>query len=121
MKHKVADLEILLDVAVALALGWRLHETLGDWRSPPTAEDEIGALEAEPEYWHPSTDWADGGPIIELAAIAFLPGPATSPTPPFITWRAMVVGGPRMDGPTHLIAGMRAFVAAKFGDEIDIP
>jgi len=56
-----------------------------------------------------STDWAQGGPIIEREGIALLP-----------TWTAERPGF-SADGPTPLIAAMRCYVASKLGDEITLP
>jgi len=58
---------------------------------------------------HYSTDWAQGGPIIEREGIALLP-----------TWTAERPGF-SADGPTPLIAAMRCYVASQLGDEIEIP
>ena len=65
--------------------------------------------------WHPSTSWAQGGPIIEREVIGF--GIPISDLgyqaflykegQPVVAW-----------GKTHLIAAMRAYVASKFGDEV---
>ena len=73
-----------------------------------------GACEgyAEHEY---STDWAQGGPIIEREMIELVP---QSPA----LWEAMYRGQhiPH-DGPTPLIAAMRCYVASKLGDTVDVP
>jgi len=63
----------------------------------------------------PSTDWAQGGPIIEREMIELIPQ-----TPAL--WDAMYRGQhiPN-DGPTPLIAAMRCYVASKLGDEVDVP
>lgn len=67
--------------------------------------------------WQPSTNWAQGGPIIERekisvwargnewAAEAFTPNHQ----------------GDEQEGPTPLIAAMRCYVAMKLGDEVSIP
>jgi hypothetical protein len=71
-----------------------------------------------------STDWARGGWIIEREKIflvpSFVEGDPTS-----------VWGAEKYDrycrptwfgaGPTPLIAAMRAYVASKLGDEVDVP
>jgi hypothetical protein len=63
-----------------------------------------------PEY---STDWAQGGPIIEREQIAvYLNGEDG--------WTGED-GWKRATGPTPLIAAMRCYVAIKFGDEVEIP
>lgn len=65
-------------------------------------------------YWQPSTNWAQGGPIIEREKI---------------TWDGMAarIFVPERNcsicvyGPTILIAAMRCYVASKLGDEVEIP
>jgi hypothetical protein len=68
----------------------------------------------EDDVWYsPSTDWSQGGPIIEREGIAlYLYGGSE--------WNAHV-GGRESVGPTPLIAAMRCYVASKLGDEIEIP
>jgi hypothetical protein len=64
----------------------------------------------------PSTNWAQGGPIIEREGITV--GPDTG----LDWWIAHIKGGVYIDhGPTPLIAAMRCYVASKLGDEIDVP
>jgi len=63
----------------------------------------------------PSTDWAQGGPIIEREEIAiFLEYPKS--------WCA-TNGDVRSPGDTPLMAAMRCYVVSKLGDniEIDVP
>ena len=64
---------------------------------------------------HYSTDWAQGGPIIEREMIELVPQSDS-------LWDAMYHGQhiPN-DGPTPLIAAMRCYVASKLGDEVEIP
>ena len=64
----------------------------------------------------PSTDWAQGGPIIEREGIDVMPMFHFKPT----GWQAQVPGT-CYSGPTPLIAAMRCFVASKLGDEVDVP
>jgi hypothetical protein len=65
----------------------------------------------------PSTNWAQGGPIIErewvdLHCVNDSLWEAECPAP----------GGLAMqNGPTPLIAAMRCYVASKLGDEVDVP
>ena len=59
-----------------------------------------------------STNWSQGGPIIERESIDLMKVGVTQ-------WRADC--GPAVTGPTPLIAAMRAFVTKKFGVEIEIP
>lgn len=69
----------------------------------------------------PSTDWAQGGPIIEREYIQLTID---------LAWEAHVIcedkkfGGVERfacTGPTPLIAAMRCFVASHLGDEIELP
>ena len=77
-----------------------------------------------PQYITPySTDWAQGGPIIERESISL----ACRPKDARGLWCAVL--GPNRFlspdfegyGPTPLIAAMRCYVASKLGDDIDIP
>lgn len=72
--------------------------------------------------YKPSTDWAQGGPIIERERIVTFPDGKGG-------WAAFVQASPNcgyvdtsafeeIRGPTLLISAMRAYVAAKFGDEV---
>ena len=73
--------------------------------------------EAPNPTWEPSTNWAQGGPIIERERIDLdICGN---------DWRAvsemtLQSDTPRYYGPTPLIAAMRCYVASKLGDEIDV-
>jgi len=66
--------------------------------------------------YSPSTDWTQGGPIIEREVICLLPHANGG-------WVATVhgVAMPHKTGETPLIAAMRCYVASKLGDEVDIP
>jgi hypothetical protein len=62
----------------------------------------------------PSTDWSQGGPIIEREKIAIDWDGAA--------WCASDNVNPiACYGPTPLIAAMRCYVASKLGDTVDIP
>lgn len=61
-----------------------------------------------------STDWSQGGPIIEREGIE------VSPEIECIRWYGSV-NGFFLDGPTPLIAAMRCYVASKLGDTVEIP
>jgi len=83
--------------------------------------------------YDPSTDWSQGGPIIEREGIEVVRGnnlyfPKGNEKGDHYEslWLARL---PLMDlehgytlhGPTPLIAAMRCFVASKLGDEVDVP
>ena len=68
--------------------------------------------------YEPSTDWAQGGPIIEREKIS-------TSTDERGGWMAWIYDGLEMcyleHGPNPLIAVMRCYVASKLGDEVNIP
>ena len=77
-----------------------------------------------PQYITPySTDWAQGGPIIERERMTVeffedgnYPGGGA--------WLSTHIIRPYFNeeiGPTPLIAAMRCYVASKLGDEVEIP
>jgi len=68
-------------------------------------------------FYSPSTDWAQGGPIIKREKIGTLREARN-------VWSAST----KWDDPakvfygkTKLIAAMRCYVASKLGDEVEIP
>ena len=78
----------------------------------------------------PSTDWAQGGPIIEREHIGFewmvsewwVAGQNYGGHPYKDRPDLRPIGTRFMSyGPTALIAAMRCYVASKLGDEVDIP
>ena len=94
-------------------LDWAV-ECLEDKRSPESTAGE--------EDYSPSTNWSQGGPIIEREKIQ-LEWDAL-----FKCWtsRDMSNGsvsfcGETFCGDTPLIAAMRCYVASKLGDEVEIP
>jgi hypothetical protein len=107
MKHKVATLDgELLDDAVAKAEGVERSRAVY-MRSCP------------------SSVWEDGGPIIERERIMLEP-PWHRPsiwTTPSGQWVAWMPDPTRAGGfgPTPLVSAMRAFVSAKFGEEVELP
>jgi hypothetical protein len=68
-----------------------------------------------------STDWAQGGPIIEREWIELMNGSNIA----LDRWGAIKYGedgDPFLQyGPTPLIAAMRCYVASKLGDDVEIP
>jgi Protein of unknown function (DUF2591) len=106
---KVSELSgVALDWAVAkceglLAFGYR-----------KTDRFIIELSDGEFEEFCPSTDWAEGGPIIEREELSRLKCYGTN------QWECN--NGPIFcEGPTPLIAAMRCYVASRLGEEIDVP
>jgi hypothetical protein len=125
MKHKVVELDgPLLDAAVAKAEGMQSRlESTG--RCAALFHDlEHGDGAPIWERFEPSTDWQHGGAIIERERRFCLQAPdALEGQTNRGKWGAVVLGTSSgwMTGPTALVAAMRAYVASKFGDEIDLP
>ena len=66
--------------------------------------------------WSPSTNWAQGGAIIEREGIAVWQFDD-------VTWRAIAryaVPDP-VEGATPLVAAMRCYVISELGDDVEIP
>ena len=72
-------------------------------------------MTGSPEFYKVpySSDWAQGGPIIERARINIEPFED-------IGGKQWCSNG-QWESPTPLIAAMRCYVASKLGDEVDIP
>lgn len=99
------------------ALDWAVDQALGATMSTEDWLYRYKFLEGE-RY---STDWAQGGPIIEREGINLVhQGDAHD-------WDASLWDYAEQDwhlhteGPTPLIAAMRCYVASKLGDEVDVP
>ena len=108
-----------LDWAVAIVEGMRIEV-----RPKSACGRPLYVLAAEqgrePWLWYPSTDWAQGGPIIEREGISI----AWNGTG---RWQAANASHHVLPdyvtafGPTPLVAGMRCFCASKLGDEVTVP
>ena len=113
MKIKVSD-------ATNTQLDW-----LVEWSQSLT--DLLAGKGAKATY-SPTTDWSQGGLIIESEHIHTSPhtyGPATVI---LNSWHAVIGfdpdGGEHLyeaEGPTPLIAAMRCYVSSKLGDEVEVP
>lgn len=72
-------------------------------------------------YYSPHNSWGMGGPIIARESIAFVVN-HNDECPPELKYTAFIrMLGSGRQGPTHLVAAMRAFVASKLGDTVEIP
>jgi hypothetical protein len=115
--HKVAELEgPLLDAAVALAEGIHPYNFRNKWCLI------VDENEDETVVYEPSVDWELAGPIIERERIDLDQGSE---------WVTAMIHDDLGDdnfseiavgvGPTPLIAAMRAYVASKFGETVELP
>ena len=100
--------------------------------APHFAQGADAAVKDSDGFWEtfaPSVDWPQGGPIIERERINLLETakwPTPGVPPQQWRWTASLEGdtsyygfeGKRQEGPTPLIAAMRAYVASKFGEEV---
>ncbi len=126
MKVKTQDLiGTTLDWAVAQAIGTK---PVYNWRA--FGVKHYGAWETDPAFGSAvmlrpySTDWAQGGPIIERGHIHTWTDrkDAAYAGHPDSYWVAeMTEIGGIWWGPTPLIAAMRCFCASRLGDEVEVP
>ena len=100
-----------LDWAVAKAEGVAVR-----WSAP---HEQLLIVGKPYSVWHPSTDWSQGGPIVEREKICTV---SDNDATGNHSWFAQKSDGFFMRfGPTPLIAAMRCYCASKLGDEVDIP
>lgn len=143
MKVKVSEASgTVLDWMVAKCEG--IKTDIPAWADKPWVRctDDNGVQFVCPKF---STDWTQGGPIIERERIelcsysndgvdtVFTPKANEQgyysheeeqvvSVPEVVTWIAWVkYGSYKQDGLTPLIAAMRCFVASKLGDEVEVP
>ena len=106
------------------ALDWAVWSCVGGCAAYPKTATGKAFLKLwygnSAKYIHPSTDWAQGGPIIERERIFCKPTLNKG-------WRSyqLHTAGTGICnsqyGPTPLIAAMRCYVASKLGDEVEVP
>lgn len=113
MKIKTSELTgAALDWAVELAKG--THWSSNGYFVLKNRDGTARTFERNPE-WRYSTDWSQGGPIIEREKIEIRPSSSDG-------WFGSIHNvWMFMPGPTPLIAAMRCYVVSKLGDEIEIP
>lgn len=103
-----------LDWAVAKCEGWDDYDVhnSGAFELEKTSTGECLWLRC----FEPSTDWAQGGPIIEREKTA------SNYSAKRDCWFAESYDEKHVEaGPTPLIAAMRCYVASKLGDEVNVP
>lgn len=122
---KTSDLQgAALDWAVATCeglpirkdpMGFKTGSEAGYWvwdSAPKGMQTKIGL------GYSPSTSWTQGGPILEREFIYVFGHDIVGSA----AWSASLRHGRFVEeGPTPLIAVMRAYLASKLGDEIEIP
>ena len=135
MKCKVQDLS-------GPALDWAVASALGSLNTSRMVRPGTSAIQAELNsrgqvtawdddkfdygLFEPTTNWKQGGPIIEKQEIELLKWAidgwkAKDTNYQFLNTPQERVHFAEMYGPTPLIAAMRCYVASKLGEEIEIP
>jgi len=112
--------------AVAKCEGWEAGKYM---MSPDIRKDASGRVigimvpsDRAYMWWKPSTDWAQGGPIIEREGMGVWMYQWNEQGEPEVGWYAEDKDGDHVQkGTTPLIAAMRCYVASKLGDEVDLP
>lgn len=103
------------------ALDWAVAKCEGEIFSP---------LASSCHYFAPSTNWAQGGPIIEREGIELLCNVTAKEASRYIAgtqadWQAFYRNTrnteDRSFAATPLVAAMKAFVRRTLGDEVEIP
>lgn len=126
MKHKVSEIEgALLDAAVAKAEGIPVRwDAAHDFCVCYEGGDSTGLKERRGPLFNPSRVWAQGGPIIEREWIDVEAPCKNGDRNGY--WYAYIYKPETAEllhiasGPTPLIAAMRAFVASKLGEEVEL-
>ena len=114
---KTSDLTgAALDWAVAKCEGVIVSQSKGGWPVFVSKDyaDLCGDTYGTYTSFRPSTNWSQGGPIIEREKIDLM---YVAKDNDWIASRTM----PWHHGLTPLIAAMRCYVASKLGDEVEIP
>ena len=100
----------------------KTNELIGaalDWAVAKCEGEEVRLIKGQLETlwtdngYKPSTDWAQGGPIIEREKITIFQTGRD--------WMGYIWEDTESFGPTPLIAAMRCYVASKLGDEVTLP
>ena len=90
-----------------------------DW-AVAKCEGGVGNKDVIPWY-KPSTDWSQGGPIIEREVPMLMRTNGGDWIAQGVYDFAKDTEAQRYYGSTPLIAAMRCYVASKLGDEVEIP
>ena len=110
-----------LNWAVAKCEGVFVQISNGGWwvfDSDAFSEFRNDYNDSKLQAFQPSTDWSQGGPIIEREGIHIKKHPSDWIALPYDSVFSEVA---YQQGPTPLIAAMRCHVASKLGDEVEVP
>ena len=117
-----------------LALDWAVAKCEGFKVSRLGHGNKIGVYRIDGESWYetrkpynPSTEWEQGGPIIQREGMELLCNVSPAQAKAFKNanpdWFACLKykRADHWHGPTPLIAAMRCYVASKLGDTVEVP
>ena len=107
MKIKTSEL-------IRHALNWAVAKCEGHIR--PDGGTYAGKWQGR--VYNPSTDWSQGGPIIDRERISVI---SHKPYPEWGAHKDKRQKRIVQLGSTALIAAMRVYVASKLGDEVEVP
>jgi hypothetical protein len=115
-----------LDWAVAKCEGMHVAMSRGGWfvfDSDAYSEFRNDYNDSKLQMFRPSTNWSQGGPIIEREVISLehLYGAGDAGADVWVATRIEGSAVSEEQGPTPLIAAMRCYVASKLGDEVELP
>ena len=121
MKIKVVE-------ATGIVLDWLVAKIEFD-ELPKVTPGGYATVGFDSRYrYSPSSDWAQGGPIIEREGIGHFCNRTTKIGTRFkpdagADWRAFEYNkhGVHYFGPTPLIAAMRCYVTSKLGEKVEVP
>ena len=108
-----------------VALDWAVAKCEGIGLGPKGSV--VYYHKGDPAMWHPSTNWAQGGPIIEREMIRLTPKCTLNPLHRWVAaYRSFDDDDDfyvlhRKRGKTPLHAAMRCYVASKMGDTVEVP
>jgi hypothetical protein len=124
------------DRKITFALGGSL-QVRGRLESGEDIPQEVFMEEDLWYFWNPSSEWVQGGPIIERESITIIPARNggkyywVAENGPQEAYESFGPQGDRYgnafhidgthSGDTPLIAAMRCYVASKLGDVVDVP
>ena len=120
-------MKIKTNELIGPALDWLVAKCNGDFTLYHDIEDGQRFLNlwTDSAFLHYSSNWANGGPLIERECICTYASGACSVAPKNPDyWVAEILSTSEMItkyGPTPLIAVCRCYVASKMGDVVEVP
>lgn len=108
-------MKIKTSEASGATLDWMVAKCEGVYLAEPVP------LDSGCTPFQPSTNWSQGGPIIEGEKVDLMSYLERADLNMSWRWRSCMMGTKAYYGPTPLVAAMRCYVASKLGDEVEVP